>query len=224
MNKNIVFMTLFCGALITLLYSVDVSAEVYKCPSPKGGLVFSDKPCPDALRMEGSSWVNVEEEQRKKLEEEQAKAKEKERELEYWREQDKIRAKQDAERKAAEEAALRARYIESEKRRIESENKRQAIIDEAKSKGLFAVEYVVEGSARSASLTYSNEQGGTEQHEVSLPWRKLVVMRKRGFAYISAQNKSDSGDIKVEVHLNGVPVKASQSSASYGIASASGRI
>lgn len=89
---------------------------------------------------------------------------------------------------------------------------------------MFAIEYTVEGSAHSASLTYSNEQGGTEQHDVTLPWRKLVVMRKRGFAYISAQNKSDSGDVKVEITLNGVPVKASQSSASYGIASASGRI
>ncbi len=86
--------------------------------------------------------------------------------------------------------------------------------------GRFFVEYQVNGS--SASLTYSNEEGGTEQHDVYLPWRKAFVVDRGTHLYLSAQNKSDyDPSVSVSISINGTVQKQSTSTARYGIASAS---
>ena len=73
-------------------------------------------------------------------------------------------------------------------------------------------------------LPYNNSSAGTEQHEVLLPWSLYFAAPRGFFAYISAQNKGEYGRVKVQILLNGVSVKTSESSAKYGIATASGRI
>lgn len=97
---------------------------------------------------------------------------------------------------------------------------------EAATQGGFYIEYVVSGSSSSASLSYSNEGGGTEQRDVRLPWSKNFVAAKGSHLYISAQNDStrDESTVIVEIKVNGVAVKRSEAEGKYKIASASGRL
>lgn len=146
----------------------------------------------------------------------------KQRKLEQARELQKAE-----DRKKQHEANEKAR-IEMNIARIRDEYKentdRAEAIQNAKDKGLFYVEYLIEGSAYSANLTLRNESGGTEQIAVQLPWKKSFTAKRGSFVYISAQNNSVVGNISVSIKLNGAVVKASQSSAEYGIASASGHL
>jgi len=84
--------------------------------------------------------------------------------------------------------------------------------------------YVVTGTASTASLTYTNASGGTEQNEVSLPWKHEMKVGTGRFLYISAQNKSDYGTVKVELYVDDGLVQSASSDAQYGIASANGRV
>lgn len=84
--------------------------------------------------------------------------------------------------------------------------------------------YVVSGSASTAQLTYMKESGGTEQNEVNLPWKHEMKVGTGRFLYISAQNKSDYGTVKVELYVDDGLVQSASSDAKYGIASASGRV
>jgi hypothetical protein len=84
--------------------------------------------------------------------------------------------------------------------------------------------YEVKGSdgARSASLTYENNQGGTEQMDVDLPWRKSFTFGYGDFVYISAQNDQDYGTIICRILVDNEEWKKSSSSGAYVIASCSG--
>ncbi|MGE0811555.1 MAG: hypothetical protein AB7N69_13245 [Immundisolibacter sp.] len=106
----------------------------------------------------------------------------------------------------------------------EEEAKRAKDIETAKARGFYVVEYVVFGSADRAFLTYTNATGGTEQHDVNIPWNRRFFARKGDTPYIAAQNKSSDGTIAVLIYLNGEAIKTSESSAEYGIATAGGRI
>jgi hypothetical protein len=81
--------------------------------------------------------------------------------------------------------------------------------------------YYVDGDATSADVTYSNSDGGTEQQTVSLPWQQTIYPEKGAFLYISAQNQGNSGDIKVEIDVDGSIRKSAKSSGAYSIASTS---
>lgn len=80
---------------------------------------------------------------------------------------------------------------------------------------------VVGESTRMASLTYTNQGGGTEQQEVMLPWSKSFQAQYGDHLYISAQNKKEYGSITVYISINGNTRKTSTSSGGYVIASAS---
>lgn len=84
--------------------------------------------------------------------------------------------------------------------------------------------YHVTGLAKSAIVTYTNEQGGTEQQTVPLPWKRIYYMLPGEFAYISAQNQSDKGSVTCSIELDGTTVKESTSSGAYVIATCSGKI
>lgn len=86
------------------------------------------------------------------------------------------------------------------------------------------VRYEVTGSASSAGLTYSNASGGTEQREVALPWRTSFDGTPGQHLYLSAQNKDDSGTVRVAISVNGVEAKQAESSGAYAIATANGRL
>jgi len=119
-------------------------------------------------------------------------------------------------RKLMHEKAKKELLKEREKQWLETRKKALAI---APQKGLYVVEYIVEGTTESASLTFINQTGGTEQHDEYLPWRNVLIVDKNFHAYISAQKQSEYGSIKTKILLNGHAIKESESSSPYGIAS-----
>ena len=74
-------------------------------------------------------------------------------------------------------------------------------------------------------MAYRNETGGTEQlKDVALPWEYDLGSPNSGqFFYISAQNRGSSGTVVAEILVKGVPVKHSESSGAYVIATVSGK-
>jgi hypothetical protein len=85
-----------------------------------------------------------------------------------------------------------------------------------------SVTYRVDGTARSASLTYQNAQGGTQQETVALPWEQPMTAQAGSFVYISAQNQGESGNVTVHIIVDGTEFKQSTARGAYAIASASG--
>lgn len=90
--------------------------------------------------------------------------------------------------------------------------------------GTKMVIYNVDGldGATRASLTYTNEQGGTEQVEVTLPWRKVLSVPRGQFVYISAQNQGATGGVSCDIRVDMQLFKHSESRGAYVIASCSG--
>lgn len=87
----------------------------------------------------------------------------------------------------------------------------------------YSVRYRVMGTTDSASVTYNNEHGDTEQmSEVDVPWNKTIKAEPGQFLYISAQNNNDSGTIITRIEVDGVRYKESKSEGAYVIATCSG--
>jgi hypothetical protein len=86
----------------------------------------------------------------------------------------------------------------------------------------YKVTYGVDGTGR-ASLTYANATGGTEQHEVQLPWTITFNGRYGEFLYLSAQDKGNNAAIVASISVNGRVVKDATSTEQYGIATVSDR-
>lgn len=85
------------------------------------------------------------------------------------------------------------------------------------------VEYYVGGSARAADITYANESEGTSQiANQRLPWWYVFEADYGQFVYVSAQNCSRTGTIRVTIYKDGEIFKESVSSGAYVIATASG--
>lgn len=84
------------------------------------------------------------------------------------------------------------------------------------------VTYRVDGTDR-ASLTYVNATGGTEQHEVKLPWTISFQGHYGEHLYLSAQDKGYNGGIVASISVNGRVVKDATSTEQYGIATVSDR-
>lgn len=90
--------------------------------------------------------------------------------------------------------------------------------------GKHQIVYRISGTARSASITYYNAQGGTEQQDISVPWEIKFDMDYYDFATISAQKDGEGGTITCEIFDNGRQWLTSTSSAAYGIASCGGLV
>ena len=84
--------------------------------------------------------------------------------------------------------------------------------------------YTVEGTAGSASLTYQNESGGTNQKTVSLPWRYGFEAKSGTFLYLSAQKQSEYGTLVTKILVDGEEVQSADTNSDYGIASVNGRL
>ena len=83
------------------------------------------------------------------------------------------------------------------------------------------VELRVTGTG-SASMTYTNAEGGTAQEDAALPWSKTLSGVESGdFLYVSAQLK-DKGDITCEVLVGGESFKKTTSRGEYVICTADG--
>jgi hypothetical protein len=88
-----------------------------------------------------------------------------------------------------------------------------------------SVIYSVSGTASKASLTYTNQDGGSEQADVRLPWWKEIRVKRGFFAYISAQSKdAQAAEVGVDIAVNGSTVKHSESSGQSVIAQASATV
>ncbi|MGC9975356.1 MAG: hypothetical protein ABSC57_01370 [Syntrophales bacterium] len=84
------------------------------------------------------------------------------------------------------------------------------------------VQYKVTGSARNADITISIPGGGTEQRPVAIPYAsQTYTFKGMDHAYISAQNKSEYGDVTTEIIVNGSTLKKASSQGAYTIASVS---
>lgn len=81
---------------------------------------------------------------------------------------------------------------------------------------------VVGKNTNSASMTWQNDQGGTEQGEYYLPFRKTYANFQDDFLYISAQNSNDRGEISCRIYISGEEYKESTSQGAYVIATCSG--
>ena len=62
--------------------------------------------------------------------------------------------------------------------------------------GVHRVEYAISGAAGVVGLTYRNASGGTEQNDVGLPASMSFYAASGQFVYLSAQNKTASGDVR----------------------------
>jgi hypothetical protein len=88
----------------------------------------------------------------------------------------------------------------------------------------YKADYDVVGEGTgSASVTYTNQSGGTEQRDVRLPWHESFPVRSGDFLYISAQNKNGSGSITIYISINKQTRKTASSEGAYVIASSSYR-
>jgi hypothetical protein len=121
--------------------------------------------------------------------------------------------------------ALKGNYTSSEERNInkgESSNKSFKVA---------RIKYEVTGTASSASITLTNQNGGTEQYgNVRLPgsYEFSVPIKRGSFDYyhamILAQNNGSRGSITVTIYVNGKIFRTSTSSGAYVIASADGTV
>lgn len=84
-----------------------------------------------------------------------------------------------------------------------------------------AVKYRVGGTAHTASVTYANEEGGTEQKTVAVPWEKELKASPGAHLYISAQNQGPRGSVNVKIEVEGRDFKTSTSDGAYAVATAS---
>jgi hypothetical protein len=106
-----------------------------------------------------------------------------------------------------------------------------------------SVEYIVEGTVKAASLTYQKGDGSSEQHRVETPFKLAFMAPVGSFVYLSAQktqyvvadtlavrrrnrliDDGVSGTVIVRIKVNGTETWKAESSAAYGIATASGTL
>lgn len=86
------------------------------------------------------------------------------------------------------------------------------------------VKYIVTGATSSASLTYQNQSGDTEQiAKAHIPWEKTFEARDGMFLYISAQNLNELGSVVTEIEVDGKPYNRSTSEGGFVIATSSFR-
>lgn len=73
-----------------------------------------------------------------------------------------------------------------------------------------------------ASITYTNDTGGTEQFQTNkLPWTKVFECTGKKYFYLSAQANNYGSSIEVRIKLNGSVVKEAKSHGDFVIASTS---
>lgn len=87
------------------------------------------------------------------------------------------------------------------------------------------IEYIVTGTAKKVSVTYTNEKGWTYQKEnVTLPWRwKSSAKAQDGTTlYVSAEINQPEGLIEVEIRQDGKTFKKDRQFGPFVVATARG--
>jgi hypothetical protein len=80
------------------------------------------------------------------------------------------------------------------------------------------VEYRISGTATSVDLTYTDSTGSTRQKTVSLPYSLKFDYSASSFKYISAQNNSATGTVRVEIFIGDSFISSGFCSSAYCIA------
>lgn len=88
----------------------------------------------------------------------------------------------------------------------------------------YAVKYLIQSTANSASITYNDANGNTVQKTISLPKEIEFGYFYEDFLYISAQNETDFGSIEVFIYYFGTLLDRGACSSNYCIAEASATI
>lgn len=100
------------------------------------------------------------------------------------------------------------------------------------------VKFEVDGSAKYVTLTATSKNGGTEQNVVQLPYILTFYAKPGTTLYLSAQKTrvvrdtifgpqvaaDGSGTVHVLIRAGGAVVQEAESSAPFGIATASGKV
>lgn len=95
--------------------------------------------------------------------------------------------------------------------------------------GKITVDYDVTGTAALVDITYA-DGGSTEQvNNVAPPWSTSIDASKDDFVYLSAQNQTDTGTVRVKITYSGTfvgsgTIDEAESAGPYAIASASGSV
>jgi len=89
--------------------------------------------------------------------------------------------------------------------------------------GTHTIEYVVEGTARSAMITYTDGSMNMSQATVNLPWRKSFDMKNGALPSLVAQNQG-GGVIECKILLDGQAWKESNATNPYGICTNNGMV
>ena len=130
-----------------------------------------------------------------------------------WEQQSRdLQRQADAERtKRQAQEAEQARQLAAQ----EDATQRAAAAEQAEAARQVAhsVTYVVKGNGTSAALTYANEQGGTVQETVRVPWHTSFDVRAGAFLYLSATTAYGDG-VAVEILVDGSEFKRAAGSAS----------
>lgn len=79
-------------------------------------------------------------------------------------------------------------------------------------------------SEKRCSVTYSNSEGGTEQHEFSESWTKEFTIKRGEVLYLAAQSLDESGIVIARIYVDGKRVRESESKGSYAIATCDYRV
>ena len=92
----------------------------------------------------------------------------------------------------------------------------------------YSVVYSVRCTSGKASLTYRKPDGSTEQRDITVSfngtWTQSYSFRPGQFAYISAQNRADSGAVTAKILVNNSVWREATSDGAYKIATVSGMI
>ncbi len=86
----------------------------------------------------------------------------------------------------------------------------------------YDVSYVITGTASKAMLTYNRNNGDTGQKTVNIPSSVNYKFFEDSFVYISAQNDTNNGSVKVEILIEDKKIYSDEVFSAYGIATASG--
>lgn len=75
------------------------------------------------------------------------------------------------------------------------------------------ITYRISGTARTVDLTYRNANDSTDQQQnKSIPWKMSFTAYRGQSLYVSAQNLGETGTVTCELVVDGVVVKAAESS------------
>lgn len=90
--------------------------------------------------------------------------------------------------------------------------------------GSHTVEYIVEGTAGAAMVTYMNQDAGIQQEDSALPYSRSFQMKSGSFLSLVAQKNSEAGTITCRIMVDGKQYTEATSTAAYGIVTCSGLV